>query len=40
VTIDLTGAAAGAVITLLVHGDTGLENDPGEFGALAVVIAD
>lgn len=40
VTIDLTGAAAGDVITLLVHGDTGLENDPGEFGAIAVVIAD
>ena len=40
VTIDLTGAAAGDVITLLVHGDTGLENDPGEFGAVAVVIAD
>jgi hypothetical protein len=40
VTVDLTGAAAGDVITLLVHGDTGLENDPGEFGAIAVVIAD
>jgi hypothetical protein len=40
VTIDLTGAAAGDVITLLVYGDTGLENDPGEFGAIAVVIAD
>ena len=40
VTIDLTGAAAGDVITLLVHGDTGLENDPGEFGAVAIVIAD
>ena len=40
VTIDLTGAATGDVITLLVHGDTGLDNDPGEFGAIAFVIAD
>jgi hypothetical protein len=40
VTIDLTGAAASDIVTLLVHGDTGLENDPGEFGAIAVVIAD
>jgi len=40
VTIDLSGAAPGDVITLLVRGDTGLETDPGEFGAIAVVIAD
>jgi hypothetical protein len=40
VTIDLTGAAAGDVVTLLVHGDTGLENDPGDFGAIGVVVAD
>ena len=38
VTIDLTGASPGDVLMLLVHGDTGLDNDPGEFGALPVVI--
>ena len=38
VTIDLTGASPGDVVMLLVHGDTGLDNDPGEFGALPVVI--
>ena len=38
VTIDLTGASPGDVITLLVHGDTGLENDPGDFGAIPIVI--
>ena len=37
-TIDLTGASPGDVITLLVRGDTGLETDPGEFGAIPVVI--
>lgn len=40
VTIDLSGAAAGCVVTLLVRGDTGLDTDPGEFGAIAVAIAD
>ncbi len=39
VALDLTGAEAGDVITLLVRGDTGLENDPGDFGATAVVVA-
>ena len=38
VTIDLTGASPGDVVMLLVHGDTGLDNDPGEFSALPVVI--
>ena len=38
-TIDLTGASPGDVIALLVRGDTGLETDPGEFGAIPVVIA-
>jgi hypothetical protein len=40
VTIDLTAASPGDVITLLVRGDTGLATDPGEFGAIPVVIAD
>ncbi len=40
VTIDLTAASPGDVIALLVRGDTGLETDPGEFGAIPVVIAD
>jgi Immunoglobulin-like domain of bacterial spore germination len=38
VTVDLTTALPGSVITLLVRGDTGLETDPGEFGAIPVVI--
>lgn len=37
-TVDLTGAAAGEVVTIVVRGATGLETDPGEFAALAVVI--
>ena len=32
--------AAGSIVTILVRGDTGLDNDPGEFSAIAVVIAD
>jgi hypothetical protein len=40
VTLDLTSATPGDVITLLVRGDTGLETDPGEFGAIPIVIAD
>lgn len=39
VTLDLTGAAPGDVVTLLVKGGVGLETDPGEFGAIPVVIA-
>jgi hypothetical protein len=40
VTIDLTTASPGDVVALLVRGDTGLETDPGVFGAILVVIAD
>jgi len=38
-TVDLSTAPAGSIVTILVRGDTGLENDPGEFSAIAVVIA-
>jgi hypothetical protein len=40
VTIDLSEASPGDVITLVVHGDTGLDTDPGEFGVTSVVITD
>jgi hypothetical protein len=36
--LDLSGAAPGDVVTLLVRGGTGLETDPGDFGAIPVVI--
>lgn len=39
VSLDLSGASPGAVVTLLVRGGTGLETDPGDFGAIPVVIA-
>jgi hypothetical protein len=39
VSIDLSGAAPGDVVTLLVRGGAGLETDPGDFGAIPVVIA-
>jgi hypothetical protein len=39
VTLDLSGAAPGEVVVLLVRGGTGLETDPGEFSALPVVVA-
>jgi hypothetical protein len=39
VSLDLSSASAGDVVTLLVRGGTGLETDPGEFGAIPVVIA-
>lgn len=39
VSLDLSGASPGDVVTLLVRGGTGLETDPGEFGAIPVVIA-
>lgn len=39
VTLDLSGAAPGDVVVLLVRGGVGLETDPGEFGAIPVVIA-
>lgn len=37
-TLDLSGAAAGDVVTIMVRGDTGIETDPGEFGAIPVVM--
>ena len=40
VTLDLSGAAPGDTIALLVRGDTGLGGDPGEFASLPVVISD
>lgn len=39
VTLDLSGATPGTVVTVLVRGGTGLETDPGEFSAIPVVIA-
>jgi hypothetical protein len=36
--IDLSAVPAGTIVTILVRGDTGLETDPGEFSAIAVVI--
>jgi hypothetical protein len=38
VTLDLSGASPGDVVTLLVRGGTGLETDPGDVGAIPVVI--
>ncbi len=38
-TLDLSGAAPGEVIAVVVRGDTGLDQDPGEFSAIPVVIA-
>jgi Immunoglobulin-like domain of bacterial spore germination len=40
VSLDLVGVPPGTAITLLVRGDTGLETDPGEFGAIAIVITE
>lgn len=37
--LDLSAATPGAVVALLVRGDTGLETDPGEVGAIPIVIA-
>ena len=38
VSFDLSGASPGDVVVLLVRGGAGLETDPGDFGAIAVVI--
>jgi Immunoglobulin-like domain of bacterial spore germination len=38
VTLDLAGAEPNQVVALLVRGGTGLETDPGDFGAVPVVI--
>jgi hypothetical protein len=39
VSLDLSDAAPGDVVMLLVRGGVGLETDPGELGAIPVVIA-
>jgi hypothetical protein len=39
VTLDLSGQTPGDTVVLLVRGATGLEIDPGEFGAMPVVTA-
>lgn len=38
VTLDLTGVPSGTVVGLVVRGGTGLETDPGDVGALPVVV--
>lgn len=38
VTLDLSGASTGDVVTIVVRGGVGLETDPGDVGAIAVVI--
>jgi hypothetical protein len=39
VTLDLSRASPGETVVLLVRGGAGLETDPGEFGAIPVVVA-
>ncbi len=39
VELDLSGAAAGEVVVILVRGDTGLGSDPGTFAAIPVAIS-
>jgi hypothetical protein len=39
VELDLSGAAGGDVVVILVRGDTGLANDPSTFAAIPIVIA-
>lgn len=39
VQLDLSDASPGDVVTLMVRGGVGLETDPGDFGAIPVVIA-
>jgi hypothetical protein len=38
VDLDLSDAAVGDVVVLLVHGGTGLETDPGDLSAIPIVI--
>jgi hypothetical protein len=38
VTLDLSRAAPGDMVMLLVRGGAGLETDPGDFGAIPVVV--
>ena len=39
-TLDLSGAAAGDVVTIMVRGGTGIETDPGDFGAIRRLMTD
>lgn len=39
VSLDLSGVEQGSTVMILVQGGTGLETDPGDFGAIPVVIA-
>lgn len=39
VSLDLSSASSGDIVTLLVRGGTGLETDPGEFSAVPVVVS-
>ena len=39
VTLDLSGAAPGSTVMLVVRGGVGLETDPGDTGAIPVLIA-
>jgi hypothetical protein len=38
VELNLNGTAVGEVIAIVVRGDTGLDNDTGEFSAIAIRI--
>lgn len=38
VSLDLSGTEEGDVVAIVVRGDTGLETDPGDFGAISLVI--
>jgi hypothetical protein len=38
VTLDLADARPGSTVVVLVRGGTGLETDPGDFGAIPVVV--
>lgn len=40
VTLDLSGASPGDVVTILVRGGVGNEDDPGDFSAIPIVVAD
>jgi hypothetical protein len=39
VSLDLSGAAPGDTVVLMVRGGVGLETDPGDFSAIPVLIA-
>ena len=39
VTLDISGAAPGDVVAIVLRGGVGLETDPGELAALAVLVA-